>query len=201
MLEIIRYGNFQPLGKQKKKNQIILSHSSRNLKDYLSSLKYRCNGKYKKIPNYVISKKGEVFKLLNNIEHTYFFSEPNINRNSIIIVLENLGWLTKEPLKDYYVNWIGDIYKGKVFERKWRDNFFWDPYTSEQIISTAELCKTLFKEMGIKNNIVGHNTKINGVEKLEGVITRSNLSSDYTDLSPAFNFETFIKKIEDEQFT
>ena len=200
-MEILKYGDFKPLGKQKKKQQIILTHSSRGISKYLSSLKFRGNGKYTKIPNYVISKKGEVLKLLNDVEHTNFFSEPNINRNAIIIVLENLGWLTKEPLKDYYVNWIGDIYKGSVFERKWRDNFFWDPYTLEQMDSTVKLCKVLFKEMGIKNNIVGHNTKINGVERLEGVVTRSNFSSDFTDLSPAFNFETFLKKIEDEQYT
>ena len=122
----------------------------------------------------------------------------DINKQSIFICLENLGWLQKEPLKDYYVNWIGDIYKGKVFEKKWRDYFFWDPYTEKQILSTVLLCKNLFEDMGIKNEIVGHNTKINGIQKFEGVVSRSNFNSDFTDLSPAFSFEDFLKKIEDE---
>ena len=129
------------------------------------------------------------------------FSNGNVNKNSIVICLENLGWLQKEPLKDYYVNWIGDIYKGKAFEKKWRDYFFWDPYTEEQINSTVELSKKLFEELGIRRNIIGHNTKINGIEKYEGVTTRSNYESIFTDVSPSFSFEEFIKKVDNEQFT
>ena len=52
--------------------------------------------------------------------------------------------------------------------------------------------------MKIKNDIIGHNTKIKGIEKFEGIVTRSNFSGDYTDLSPAFNFEEFKKNIENE---
>jgi len=55
--------------------------------------------------------------------------------------------------------------------------------------------------MSISPTIVGHNTKINGVQKFEGVVTRSNFYSDRTDLSPAFNFEEFLKKIEHEEQT
>ena len=201
MVDSIRYGEFKPIGKQKKKSQIILLHSSRNIQSYLLSLKFRLNGKYGKIPNYVITKDGKILQLLKNEEYSSTFSNPNINKHSIIIVLENLGWLQKEPLKDYYVNWIGDIYKGKVFEKKWRDYFFWDPYTEEQLVPTVILVKNLMKEMKIEPNVVGHNTKINGVEKYEGVVTRSNFNSDYTDLSPAFDFEDFLNKINDEQFT
>jgi N-acetyl-anhydromuramyl-L-alanine amidase AmpD len=195
MVDIIKYGNFKPLGKQKKKYQIILSHSSRDINNYLCSLKYRYNGAYNRIPNYVVTKNGEIIQLLKNEEHSQFHSKININRNSITIVLENLGWLQKEPLKDYYVNWIGDIYKGTVFEKKWRDYYFWDPYTEVQIDSTVLLVKHLIKEMKIKNNIIGHNTKINGVEKYEGVVTRSNYNSNFTDLSPAFNFDSLLNKI------
>ena len=124
MIEIIKYGDFKPSGKQKKKRQIILTHTSRNVENYLASLRYRHNGKYKKIPNYVITKDGKILQLLDNIEHSEYFTDININRNSVIICLENLGWLEKQPLENNYVNWIGDIYKGKAFERKWRDYFF-----------------------------------------------------------------------------
>ena len=48
MIDIIKYGDFKPLGKQKKKSQIILTHTSRNVENYLASLRYRHNGKYKK---------------------------------------------------------------------------------------------------------------------------------------------------------
>jgi MoaA/NifB/PqqE/SkfB family radical SAM enzyme len=136
MVDIINYGDFKPKGKQKKKYQIILTHTSRNINDYLQLLKYRNNGKYNRIPNYIITREGKILQLLGNEGHTDYFSNPNINRNSIIISLENLGWLHKEPLTNHYVNWIGDIYKGNVFEKKWRDYYFWQPYTSIQIDNT-----------------------------------------------------------------
>jgi N-acetyl-anhydromuramyl-L-alanine amidase AmpD len=201
MIEVEKYGNFKSLGKNKKKYQIILIHTSRNAQNYLQSLKYRYNGKYKKIPNYLVTKNGKIVQLLNNNEYSEIFPKETVNKNSIVICLENLGWLQKEPLKDYYVNWIGDIYKGKAFEKKWRDYFFWDPYTEEQINSTVELTKKLFDELGLKKNIIGHNTKIIGIDKYEGVTTRCNYDTSFTDVSPSFSFEEFIKKVDNEQFT
>ena len=198
MLDVIKYGKFKPTGKQKKKNQIILVHTSRNATDYLNCLKYRYNGKYKKIPNYIITREGKIIKLLENIEHSDYFADANVNRNAIIISLENLGWLQKEQLRNYYVNWIGDIYKGNVFEKKWRDYFFWQPYTESQVNSLAELCNELSKEMKIKTNLIGHNTKLTGIEKYEGIVVRSNFDVTYTDVNPSFNFEEFLKKIENE---
>ena len=189
---------FKSSGVNKKKTQIILSHSSRNLQSYLLSLEHRNNGLYDKIPNYIIDKKGITQKLLEDDEYSKIFKVERINQNSIVICLENLGWLNKEPLKDYYVNWIGDIYKGKVFERKWREHYFWDPYTDEQLNEVFKLCKELSKKMLIEFIFSGHNTKINGAEKIKGIVTRSNYSSSYTDLSPAFNFEAFTEKIQNE---
>jgi N-acetyl-anhydromuramyl-L-alanine amidase AmpD len=198
MIDIIKYGEFKPVGKQKKKHQIILTHTSRNINDYLQSLKFRFNGSFKRIPNYIITREGKIIQLLGNTEHSEYFKDPNINRNSIIVSLENLGWLQKEPLTDHYINWIGDIYKGKVFEKKWRDYFFWQPYTEEQVLSTNSLCTKLLKEMKIKPQIVEHNTKIPGIKKFVGVVSKSNFDTNYTDLSPAFNFNELLKHIENE---
>jgi N-acetyl-anhydromuramyl-L-alanine amidase AmpD len=195
-VEVIKYGNFKPLGKQKKKNQIILTHTGRNVENYLASLLYRCNGKFDRIPNYVIKKNGEVLQLLDNIEHTNYFNEPNINRNGIIISLENLGWLEKQPLENYYVNWIGDIYNGIPYERKWRDYFFWDKYTSSQIESLGYLLKLIIDEMKITKEISGHNTKINGIEMFKGIVSRSNFDVNYTDVNPSFDFDKLRNIIE-----
>ena len=195
-MTVIKYGNFKPLGKQKKKNQIILTHTGRNVENYLASLLYRCNGKFDRIPNYVIKKNGDILQLLDNIEHTNYFNEPNINRNGIIISLENLGWLEKQPLENYYVNWIGDIYKGIPYERKWRDYFFWDKYTSNQIESLGYLLKIIMDEMKITKEITGHNTKINGIEIFKGIVSRSNFDVNYTDVNPSFDFDKLRNIIE-----
>lgn len=201
MLNIEKYGNFKSIGKQKKKKQIILCHTSREVEEYLASLKFRYNSKYDKIPNYVITKNGTILQLLPNDGHTNFFTEDNINRNAIVVCLENLGWLEKKPLTTYYINWKESIYNQQVYEKKWRDFFFWEPYTTSQIEKTAELCNNLMTELRINKGCVTHNTRIEGIENFEGVVSRSNFNSKYTDLNPSFNFETFTKLIEHGKFT
>ena len=196
MVDIIEYKNFKSLSENTDKKQIILTHTSRYINDYLQSLKYRHNGDYTKIPNYVIGRDGKILQLLNNEECSQIFKNPDIDNESIVISLENLGWVQKEPLTNHYVNWIGDIYNGEVFERKWRDYYFWQPYTDGQIDSLVSLCKKIFGETKIEFQFIGHNTKITDFHKYGGLLTRSNYDVSFTDVSPAFNFEDFIKKIE-----
>jgi hypothetical protein len=199
MFDIQDLTGFKCVGEQQSKKQIILSHTSRNISDYVASLRHRNNGKYNKIPNFLINRNGIIFRLIPEKSYSGIFFEENLNKNSIIISLENLGWMNKIPLTENYVNWIGDIYKGEVVEKKWRDYFFWQPYTDEQMDSCVNLCKYLIKEFSINKKCIGHNTKLDGVERFNGIVFRSNFDSEYTDLSPAFNYEIFIKKIEDEQ--
>ena len=107
-----------------------------------------------------------------------------------------MGWLEKQPLENYYINWIGDIYTGNPFERKWRDYFFWDKYTNEQIESLGFLCQEIIKELKINNEIIGHNTKVNGIQKFEGIVSKSNFDSNSTDVNPSFDFEMFKNTIQ-----
>lgn len=200
-LNILSFGNFKPLGKNKKKKQIILCHTSREVDDYLTSLSFRYNSKYDKIPNYVVTRDGRVLQLLPDYGYSNFLWDSEINKNSIVIVLENLGWVEKKPLTNEYVNWIGNIYKQGVFEKKWRDYYLWQPYTTSQIEITSDLCSKIAEDNSIVKNFIGHNTKIEGAEKYEGIICRSNFDSMYTDLSPAFDFGHLQKKLDHEQYT
>ena len=43
----------------------MIGHTSRNFNDYLKSIEIRNNGKYKRIPHYIISELGEVKELVN----------------------------------------------------------------------------------------------------------------------------------------
>jgi len=198
MIKIIKFGNYLSFDENDEKRQIVLLHTSREINQYLTGLKYRFNGKYDKIPNYVIDKEGKILELIEPKKSSRIFNNKNIDKNIITISLENLGWLYKEPLQKGYINWIGNIYKGKVYERKWRDYVYWDIYTPEQTESCFELCIKLVNEFNIDKKFVGHNTKINGIEKFSGIVSRSNYFSETTDLNPSFNFEEFLKKIEDE---
>jgi len=190
---------FKTEGIHKKKTQIILCHTSREANEYLTSLKFRYNKKYNKIPHYLLKKDGNVIQLLEDTKYSRFFEDPKINKNSIIITLENLGWLERKPLSKDYINWNGTIYKGEVYEKKWRDYFFWDMYTEYQIDSLSQLTNKICEEFGIDKKCSGHNTKIDGIINFEGIASRSNYESRFTDLSPSFDFEFFLKKIGHEQ--
>lgn len=195
---IIEYGNFKNENISEIKKQIILIHSGRNSEEYVTSLKYRHNGSYNKVPNYFIDREGKIIKLLNDNQYSKFFFKNEINKNAIFVCLENLGWLEKQPLKNGYINWIGNIYNSNVFQRRWRDYYYWQPYTEEQLKSTSELCLNICNNNNIKIQTLGHNTKINGIENFEGIVTKSNYLSEITDLSPAFNFELFNKLLKNE---
>jgi N-acetyl-anhydromuramyl-L-alanine amidase AmpD len=201
MLNILKFGNFKPKGKQKRKKQIILCHTSREVQEYLTSLKHRYNGQYDKIPNYIITRKGEILQLLEDNTYSNYLDDEYTNKNSIIISLENLGWLEKKPLTNYYMTWPGSIYNDKAYEKKWRDFFFWQPYTSIQIEMAAELCNYLSDTLNINKRCIGHNTRFAGVSNYEGIVSKSNYDSSFTDLNPSFNFEEFKKYLENEQFT
>jgi N-acetyl-anhydromuramyl-L-alanine amidase AmpD len=200
MVKFEKYGNFESVGTQKEKKQIILCHTSREVQEYLASLQFRYNSKYDKIPNYVVTRDGKALQLLDDTSYSNFFSDSQINKNSVIVCLENLGWLEKKPLTNYYINWKGSIYNQQVYEKKWRDFYFWHPYTDRQLETTAGLCKQIMKSLQIDKSCVGHNTKIEGIKKFEGISSRSNYDVIYTDLSPSFNFVNFIKLLENEQF-
>jgi hypothetical protein len=50
--------------------------------------------------------------------------------------------------------------------------------------------------MGIKMNFVGHNVQVNDIMYFEGLVSRSNYNNFWTDVSPAFDFDKLIEKIE-----
>lgn len=198
---MFQYKEFKSEGIHKKKTQIILCHTAREVEEYLVSLKFRYNGKYNKIPHFIITKSGEIVQTLEINRYSRFFEDKSVNENSIILMMENLGWLERKPLSNDYINWKGSIYNGSVFEKKWRDSFFWEPYTEKQLEVLAEMCMKLCEETNIPKVCSGHNTKIDGIKNFEGIVSRSNYDSRFTDLNPSFDFENFVKLIEHEQLS
>ncbi len=180
------------------KRQIILTNTFRTESDFIKQLKYRYNGENKKIPHFFVNKKGDVTNLLNSNVISDFFAFNGSGEESIFISLENLGWVERVSTKDYYSNFLGYIKKTDIYEKKWRDYFFWDIYSDEQINATANLCKQLLVQYKMKNKFIGHNTKLTGIETYNGIVCKSNYSTYYTDVSPSFPFVKFTNLIENE---
>lgn len=185
---------FKIKGKNSNKKQIILTHTSRNIKDYIVGLKNRYNGKYTKIPHFIINREGEVYQLMDYNAYNEYMDNASINRNAIIISLENLGWLRKNPLSGNYINWLGETYKGDIFTKKWKGYSFWQPYTDKQKEALLGIVKYLCEETGIPNSSIGHNVKIDKIENFNGIVCSSNFDSEKTDVNPAFDFDIFINK-------
>jgi len=179
-------------------NQIILSNSFRIADDYLKQTN-RFNSKNKKLPHFLIKKTGEVLPLLERYKKSEYMLFNGKKISSLYICFENLGWLEKVPTKDYFMNWVGNIKKQDIYEKKWRDYFFWDIYSEQQIKTSVELCKEVMNENNIRQKFIGHNTKITGVEDFKGVVSRSNYSTYYTDINPSFPFHEFKTLIENEE--
>lgn len=198
MIDVVKFGEFKNFEKNKNKKQIIICNTLRPVEEYLSSLKYRYNGKYKKLPNYLITKEGKILSILPDDSYSNFFKNNEINKNAIVIAVENLGWLKKVPLENHYVNWAGEFFKGKPYEKKWRDKMYWDTYTGQQFDSLIEISKKLLKKFSINKTFIGHNTKVDGIQIFNGIVCRSNYNNKYTDPNPSFNFDEFKKLIEDE---
>ena len=195
-MEIISYADLKHQGKYRSKKQIVLTHTGRPINYYLTGVRNRHNGRYDKVPHYVIARDGKVFSLIDTDTYSNVLNVVSYNKRSIIISLENLGWLKKNPLKNNYINWIGDITNDDIYERKWRGHFFWQNYTEEQMNSLVELCNSLCEKYDIPLNCVGHNVKVDHIEKFSGISSKSNYDRICTALSPAFDFDLFIDKID-----
>jgi len=125
--------------------------------------------------------------------------DQELDKNAIIIALENHGWLKKNALDNTFLNWVGDIYKKEVFEKKWRDQLFWDPYNEKQIEELSKLTNQLCEEFNIPKTCIDSNVRQEGVENFRGIVTKSNFDFIHKDVNPSFNFKLFKKNLENEQ--
>ena len=176
------------------KTQIMLANTNRGIKDYTTSLKLRHNGNYNKLPHYIVTKKGDIISVLNPNKVSGFFGYKDVDKQIIVVLLENLGWLKPKKTKVGLCDWLGNSYVGEVFEKKWRGKLLWEPYTTKQLETLGYLLKELCEDFNINNDFIGHNVKVEGVERFKGIVVRSNYSEYFKDISPAFNFDK-IKEI------
>lgn len=184
--------------KETDKKQIIIGHTGNNNMKHVIGWKHRNNGSYKKTAAFTIDVAGSIYRHFDPKFTSMYFNDKKLCNKSIVILLENDGWLVKDVQNNQFLTWIGDIYKepNGIVEKKWRGYNYWCPYTEEQTQSTQDLVRMLCNEFSIPLTSISHNTKIDNLLEYEGVIYKSNLSKDNTDLSPAWDCESFKNKIE-----
>jgi hypothetical protein len=180
------------------KSQIVIGHTFNDQMRHFIGWQNRYNGNYKKTAAFTIDAAGFVYKHFDPKFKSQFFDSEELNNKTIVILLENYGWLSKDTEKKEYITWLGDIYnKSKeIVDKRWRNNRYWDPYTTEQYDSCVKLISNLCDEFEIPKTVISHNTKIDNFFDYKGVLYRSNLDKNYTDLNPSWEFDIFKEKLE-----
>ena len=184
--------------KKTKKTQIFLFDTKRKFNNYVSKILYRDNGKYDEIPHFIITKFGEIYQLFDTKYSSSMFDDNKINHRQIKIALENLGWLNKNLIGNYYVNWLGETFAGEPFIKEWRGYYYWDKYTDQQIKSLYELIRMLCEENQIPCKMVPSQGYFGNVINFNGIVCKSNFSDIYNNINPTFNFN-FIKNYEQDE--
>lgn len=179
------------------KDLIVLGNTFNSGMLHINGWKNRIGGNYTKTSTFTVDRKGNVYQHFDVKYYSDFVGSKFIDKKSITISLENKGWLDKDVLKDRYIDCVDNIYKKRVnvFEKRWRNYNFWEPYTQKQLKETINLVAYLCEEYGINKKVVSHNTKVDGIESFSGVAYRSNFFKEYTDVNPSFDFKKLKNKI------
>ena len=179
--------------KKSKKTQILLYDTNRRIDDFINKLKYRRNGKYEDIPHFIVSKMGVVYQVFDTDYSSNTFNDSNIDKKQIKIAIENLGWLNKNTINGFLFNWIGDTYRSEPYVKNWRNHFYWDKYSEDQLNVIKELCDFLIEKHKIRNESVPSHGYFSNAPNFKGIICKSNFSDIYTDINSSFNFNIFLK--------
>lgn len=166
-----------------KKKQIVLSSSLRRGNNHLIRLEHKEFGKTKRWNTYTITRDGVIYEHYDPIYSSNFLNIENIDKQSISVVLENMGHLVKN--NDIYINWINEeCEKELIAEKKWNIYQYWEVYTDKQIKSCVELCKFLCDKFKIKNNLIEFSSYHKDIHKYNGIIYQSNCIENSDDVNP-----------------
>jgi hypothetical protein len=178
------------------KNKIILAGSLRKDNYHILRLQNKELGQTKTWNTFTISREGIIYQHYNPKYYTDFIGNDEIDKHSISIVLENMGAVYKNE-QNVFINLIGEICpSNNIVKKSWNGLLYWDSYTNKQFESIIILCRKLCVEYNIPCQVTGFNSYHKDALKYDGILSRSNLSDEYTDLNPSFNFLKFKEEIE-----
>lgn len=187
------------IGVKTEKKKIIIGHTFNHDMHHYDGWLNRQNGKYTDTAAFTISAAGLIYKHYEPEFSSTSLPIKKLNEASILILLENDGWLIKDLKKNRFLNWVGNIYNSEVVEKKWRGFKYWAPYTEEQFNSTISLVNKLCDDFKLDKTVIGHNTTFDNIRENKTILYKSNLNKYYTDLNPTWDFSKFKAKIENEE--
>lgn len=179
------------------KTQIIIATSLRKDSNHILRYQHKEFGKTKKWCTYTITRDGSVYQHYDPKKHTDFLDVKEGDKQSISIVMENMGYLVKVDTGEF-LNWIGEkCDEENVVEKSWRGYKYWEKITDEQIESCAELCKQISEDFGIRKKVIDFQHYHNQIHKFKGIVFRSNYLEDCSDINPLVDIEKLKVLIEE----
>ena len=173
------------------KTQIVIGLSLRKDHFHLTRLQHKEYGKTKKWNTYTIGRGGEVYQHYDDKFHSDFIGVKNGDKQSISIVLENMGCLF-QTTTGKYINWLNEFCEDdNVLEREWAGYQYWEKFSEVQFESMVELCKKLCKKHNIPKVCVEFNTYHKDIAKFRGIVFKSNYIEDSSDLNPLIDIPKF----------
>lgn len=178
-----------------KKEQIVIGTSLRKDSNHIVRLLHKDFGKTKRWNTFTINRDGIIYQHYDPKNYSDFLNIKPVDKQSISIVLENMGYLKKD--KDgNFVNWLNeDCDENLVVEHKWVDLNYWEMFTEKQMKSCVELCNYLCDEFDIKRKVMSINTYHKDTINFKGIVFRSNYIENIADINPTFNKEMLIENI------
>ena len=172
------------------KKQIVIAFSLRKNDYFYKRLTHKEYGESKKWNTYTISREGVIYEHYNPIYYTDFLNKKDWDKQSISIILENMGALLKKNNK--HINWVNEVCDDEnVVDYKWMGDRYWENIYSKQFYSTIELVNFLCDKFNIPKNIIEFHSYHDDSAKFKGVLFRSNYIEDSTDINPNFNIDKF----------
>lgn len=173
------------------KTQIVLATSLRKQNYHITRLLHKDYGKSKRWNTYTVSRDGVVYQHYDNNFHSDFLGIKEADKQSISIVLENMGCLFTTP-SGKYVNWLSEICDDEhIVEKSWFGYNFWEKIPEIQIKSVVLLCGELCEQYNIPKVCIDFHHYHKDTLKFRGVVFRSNYIEDSSDINPLFDIEKF----------
>jgi N-acetyl-anhydromuramyl-L-alanine amidase AmpD len=180
------------------KTQIVLATSLRKENYHITRLLHKDFGKSKRWNTYSISRDGTVYQHYEDKYHSDFLGIKEADKQSISIVLENMGTLFQVS-SGKYVNWLNEVCdEDRVQEKSWVGYNFWEILSESQIESAAELCKLICTQYNIPKVCMDFSHYHKDTLKFRGIVFRSNYVEDSSDINPLFNIEKFGEMLRKE---
>jgi hypothetical protein len=183
---------------QSVKTQIVLATSLRKNGYHITRLKHKEYGNTKKWNTYSVARDGIIFQHFDNKFHSDFLGIKEADKQTISVVIENMGTLFKTP-SDTYINWLNEICDAEnVVEKAWLGYRYWEKFTDEQIESIVVLCQHLCEEHNIPKVSMDFHHFHKDTIKFRGIVFRSNYIEDSSDINPLFDIPKFNEMLQNE---